>query len=70
MSKDEIITRLIAENFNLRDQLAQEKESSDFWYKEAQKRIPAQPLTMEETVHALAHTEIPSPQEVRHEDHK
>lgn len=59
MSKDEIITRLIAENFELRDNLAKEKESSDFWYKEAQKRIPTQPLSDEEAIHALAHAEIP-----------
>lgn len=59
MTDLEIIARQAEEIINLKDKLAESEEASNYWYGEAQKRIPAEPLTAEETVHALANAEIP-----------
>lgn len=53
----ELNVRLMAENFDLRDKLAVQTESSNYWYCEAQKlkehSIPVVPQTMDETIKVL-----------------
>ena len=66
MTDSELIARLSADNIELRDQLAEKdnqiaeaKESSNYWYEECQKRMPVKKLSFNETVLALAHAEVP-----------
>jgi len=59
MNDKEIIARQAAKIIELEDQLSKEKETSDLWYHEAQRRISSEPMTMQETIHALANAEIP-----------
>lgn len=67
MSDRDVIYALGKQIAELKEQLDSARADADMWYKEAQRRIPTQPLTMEETVHALAHAEIPTTQEIKNE---
>ncbi len=59
MNDKDLIARLAAENFELRDKLEKQTELSNYWYDECQKcrqfrnSISVVPQTMEETVKAL-----------------
>jgi len=60
MTDKEIISRQAEKIIILEDKLAESKETSDFWYKECQKRMPIKKLSFDETVSALAHAEVPN----------
>ena len=59
MTDKEIISRQAEKIIILEDKLAESKESSNYWYKECQNRMPVEKLSFNETVSALAHAEVP-----------
>jgi hypothetical protein len=62
MNDKELIARLVAENYELRDKLKSSEESRDYWIHEFHKlkstAIQAIPQTMDESVKAISEIHV------------